>query len=57
MGSVDPVSVLRGLLKACLWVEHAYYKMMDTLQASTHIWAVGEALCSVGEDGELDVYL
>ena len=32
VGSVEPVSVWRGLLKARLRVEHAYYEVMDTLQ-------------------------
>ena len=57
VGSVEPVSVLRGLLKARLRVEHAYYKMMGTLQVFRNIWAVEEVLCSVGEDGELDIHI
>ena len=57
VGSVEPVSVLRGLLKARLRVEHAYYKMMGTLQVFKNIWAVEEVLCSVGEDGELDIHI
>ena len=57
VASVEPVSVLRGLLKARLRVEHAYCKMMKTVQVFKHVWAVGEVLCSVREDWELDIHL
>ena len=52
-GSVEPVPVLEGLVKARLRVEHSYYQMMDNLLDFSNLWAVGEVLCSVGEDGEL----
>ena len=38
-------------------VEHAYYKMMDTLRAFKNIRAVEEVLCPEGEDGELDIHI
>ena len=52
VGTVEPVSVLKGLLKARLGLKHAYYRMMDTLQALTSIWAIEEVMCSLREDGE-----
>ena len=55
VGSVEPVLVLKGLLKARLRVEHAYYRMMDNVHGFGHVWAVGGVLCSVGGDGELNV--
>ncbi len=55
VGSVDPVPVLEGLLKARIRVEHAYYRMTDNMLAFRQIWAVGGVLCSVGEDEELIV--
>ena len=55
VGSVEPVLVLKGLLKARLRVEHSYYQMMDDMQGFRHIWAVEGVLCSVGSDGELNV--
>ena len=51
-GSVEPVLVLKGLLKARLRVDYE----MDNMQGFSHIWAVGGVLCSVGGgDGELNV--
>ena len=38
-------------------MEHAYYKMMDTLRAFKNIRAVEEVLCPEGEDGELDIHI
>ena len=55
IGSVEPVPVLEGLLKARLRVEHTYYRMTDNMLAFRQIWAVGGVLCSVGEDKELIV--
>ncbi len=42
-GSVEPVPALEGLVKARLRVEHAYYRMMDNLQAFSHLWS-----CALG---------
>ena len=52
---MEPVLVLKGLLKARLRVKHAYYQIMDDMQGFSHIWAVGGVLCSVRGDGELNV--
>lgn len=41
MGSVEPERVFKGLLMARLKVEHAYYKMVDNLEAFILIWGVG----------------
>ncbi|KAL7389733.1 hypothetical protein ABVT39_008789 [Epinephelus coioides] len=56
-GAVDPVEVLRGLLKARLRVEFSYYQLMEDLQAFSRVWAVGGVLCSVGGDGQLKVHV
>lgn len=53
VGSVEPVPVLVGLLKARLKVEHAYFRTTDNVWTFQKIWAVGGVLCSVGEDEEL----
>uniref|UniRef100_A0A3Q3ERM5 Reverse transcriptase domain-containing protein n=1 Tax=Labrus bergylta TaxID=56723 RepID=A0A3Q3ERM5_9LABR len=55
-GCVEPLLVLEGLLKARLKVEFAYYQMMDNVQDFNSVWAVEEALCSVGGDGELIIH-
>ena len=44
IGSVEPVLVLKGLLKARLRVEHAYYQMMDDmLEGFYALWGVKES--------------
>ncbi|CAL8291853.1 unnamed protein product [Boreogadus saida] len=40
IGSVEPVLVLKGLLKARLRVEHAYYRMMDDIQGFKQLSSV-----------------
>ena len=51
---MEPVLVLKGLLKARLRVEHAYYQMMDDMQGFSHhmgCWR-GFMLCEGGQRTE-----
>lgn len=41
VGSVEPMPVLKGLLKARLRVEHTYFEMMGDVLAFSRMWAVG----------------
>ena len=52
-GSVEPVVVLEGLLRARLRVEHAYYRTTDNMRVVAQLWTVGRVLCSVGKQEHL----
>ena len=56
VGSVQPLLVLQGLLKARLKIEHSYYKMVDNLQTFSRMWGIGGVLCSLGGNGELIIH-
>ena len=38
---------MKGLVAACLKVEHAYYQTVGDLQSFLALWAEGGVLCSV----------
>ena len=52
-GWTDAVLCLRGLVAACLRVKHAYYTLINHLQGFLDVWAVGQVLCSLGENDSL----
>ncbi len=49
-GSVEPVPVLEGRVKARLKEGHAYDRMMNNLQAFSCLWAVGGGLVLCGRE-------
>ncbi|KAJ3583936.1 hypothetical protein NHX12_015433 [Muraenolepis orangiensis] len=53
VGWTDAVLCLRGLVAARLRVEHAYYTLINHLQGFLDVWAVGQVLCSLGENDSL----
>ena len=53
VGCVDPVLIMKGLIKARLRVEHSYYKMVDNIEGFSMKWTLGGALCTVGHNNEL----
>lgn len=53
VGWTNPVLCLRGLMAARLRVEHMFHKLTNNVEGFVDVWAVGQVLCSVAEDGSL----
>ena len=57
VGWTDAVLCLRGLVAARLRVENAYYTLINHLQGFLDVWAVGQVLCSLGDNDSLILFL
>ena len=54
-GWTDPVLVLKALVSVRLKIEHSFYTLTCNMEGFEDVWGVRQVLCSVGEDGSLQL--